>query len=1024
MDFVHLHVHSAFSLIGGGTGASSLEALVEAALERRMTALALTDTNGVYGAMDFRCVTRAYGLRAIYGVSLETATERAVLLPLDATGWAAMCRAVTGRHCEDNFAISHQLSADRKGLAILSGHTDLLDTVARESGTENLYVELVPGRGRERTLAFARAYGLPPVATNAVRFAHPQDHARQRLLAAITTNATLSTIAPDAVAPRDAWLKPVQDIARLFPDCPEALDNAAALADQCRGEPPQGRVILPASHGVEALTMLRELTELGAKRRYGGETLSPVVQQRIEHELAIIALKGFADYFLVVHDIVAHAPTHCGRGSVANSIVSYCLNLTHVDPLAQGLVFERFLNPGRKDPPDADLDFPWDERDAALEYVFRKYDGGRSAMVANHVTFQRRAALREVAKVYGRPATEITAVTKRIPWSDGGPLPGLLATHANFRSLALGGAWPEIAQAAEAIVGLPRNLSLHPGGVVIVPDILTNHVPVEYAAKQIDTGHGVLSVPTIQFEKDGTEDAGLVKIDLLGNRSLAVIRDAIAAVRTNEGVIIDYTSSHPVDDEATQAVFRTGDTMGVFYTESPASRLLCQKSRSDTFDLLVLNTSIIRPASNRYINTYLARLHGAPYEPPHPVLRDVLAETFGVMVYQEDVVNVCVALAGMDVAEADGVRKALTKKRPLKELRAYEEQFRAGAAGRGVEAKVVPAADEVWSMILSFSGYSFCKGHSASYIQVALQSGYLRAHHPAEFIAGVLSNEGGYYAPFAYIAEARRMGLAILPPDVNASEVRYTGRDRALRIGLMALKGLSSSGLAALVEERVRRGPYDSLDDLRQRAALAPGDLRVLVQAGACDGVARGATRPQLMWRVDADPRRGVATQGALGFEHEGSALLPPLAEYDADRQLRDEYAVLGYLASCHPMTLVADTTRSIHPVPATALHAHVGQLVTCVGMLTTGKPVHTIKDEPMEFVTFDDGMGLIETVIFPDVYRKVVALLFGTGPYVMRGRVEESYGAVTLTVTALDRLDRYAQRHGLPWYVVNGAST
>jgi error-prone DNA polymerase len=357
----------------------------------------------------------------------------------------------------------------------------------------------------------------------------------------------------------------------------------------------------------------------------------------------------------------------------------------------------------------------------------------------------------------------------------------------------------------------------------------------------------------------------------------------------------------------------------------------------------------------------------------------------------------------------------------LKELRGYEEQFRAGAAGRGVEPKVI---DDVWSMILSFSGYSFCKGHSASYIQVALQSGYLRAHYPAEFIAGVLSNEGGYYAPFAYIAEARRMGLTILPPDVNASQVRYTGQDRSLRIGLMALKGLSTSGLTTLMAERSRGGPYRSLDDLRQRAALAPGDLRVMVQAGACDAIAHGRTRPQLMWLVDADPRRGVATQGALGFEQEGSALLPPLVEYDAERQLRDEYAVLGYLASCHPMALVADTTRAMHPVPATALAAHVGQLVTCVGMLTTSKPVHTLKDEPMEFVTFDDGTGLLETVIFPDVYRKVVPLLFGSGPYVMRGRVEESYGAVTLTVTMLDRLDRYAQRRGLPWRPVAAGTT
>jgi error-prone DNA polymerase len=313
-------------------------------------------------------------------------------------------------------------------------------------------------------------------------------------------------------------------------------------------------------------------------------------------------------------------------------------------------------------------------------------------------------------------------------------------------------------------------------------------------------------------------------------------------------------------------------------------------------------------------------------------------------------------------------------------------------------------------MILSFSGYSFCKGHSASYIQVALQSAYLRAHYPAEFIAAVLSNEGGYYAPFAYIAEARRMGLAILPPDVNASEAHYTGRGRALRIGLQALKGLTADALARLVAERRVGGPYASLEELRWRAGLSPGDLRVLIQAGACDSIARGRARPQLMWLVDAAHPPGgrpavSRSQGALDLAD--TAPLPPLVEYDAERQLRDEYAVLGYLASRHPMDLFADTLRAIRPVPAPRLPDHVGKLVTCAGMLTTAKPVHTIRDEPMEFVTFDDGAGLIETVIFPDVYRRVVPLLFGAGPYLLRGRVEESYGAITLTVTGLERLER-----------------
>ncbi|PYO64996.1 MAG: DNA polymerase III subunit alpha, partial [Gemmatimonadetes bacterium] len=374
MSFVHLHVHSAYSGLGGVAGASSLEALAAAAVERGMTTFALTDTNGVWGAMDFRRVADAYGLTPVYGVSLETARERAVLLPRDAQGWASLCRAVTAFHNDKDFVLSSRLSVDRDGLIVLTPDTWVADVLARDAGTTDLYLELIPGRGREAAREFARRHGLPVVATNAVHFAHPQDHARHRLLAAVIRNATLTTVPGDALAPVSTWLKPAAEMARLFPDCPEALENTARVAEDCRGGPPDGRVILPtAGDEADALSQLRALVEGGARRRYGVEVLSPVVRERIEHELAIIATKRYAGYFLVVWDIVAHAPTHCGRGSVANSIVSYCLGLTHVDPLQQGLVFERFLNPGRKDPPDADLDFPWDERDAALEYVFRKY---------------------------------------------------------------------------------------------------------------------------------------------------------------------------------------------------------------------------------------------------------------------------------------------------------------------------------------------------------------------------------------------------------------------------------------------------------------------------------------------------------------------------------------------------------------------------------------------------------------------------------------------------------------------------
>ena len=329
-------------------------------------------------------------------------------------------------------------------------------------------------------------------------------------------------------------------------------------------------------------------------------------------------------------------------------------------------------------------------------------------------------------------------------------------------------------------------------------------MPTEPAAKTLEGVGGACPerserVPVIQFEKDGAEDAGLVKIDLLGNRSLAVIRDAIAAVRRAHRTPHRLHLVRPRDDEPTKALFRTGRTMGVFYTESPASRMLCAKSRADTFELLVLNTSIIRPASNRYIKVYLERLHGTPYEPLDPVLRDTLAETFGVMVYQEDVVNVCAAFAGMPLATADGLRKSLSKKRPAKALAGYAEEFFTGALALG---RAPETAKRVWAMIMSFAGYSFCKGHSASYIQVAQHSCYLRAHYPAEFMAAVLANGGGFYHPFAYVAEAMRMGLTVLPPDVNASGFRCTGEGHELRIGLQFVKALSAEGAERVLAAR------------------------------------------------------------------------------------------------------------------------------------------------------------------------------------------------------------------------------
>jgi len=1058
--FSHLHVHSHFSF---GIGVSSPEALAEAAARRGFRALACTDTNGVYGAVEFQRACEAAAVRPILGAHLVAEGQEVVALAINERGWGALCRAITEIHGRPSLlsgqALSALLATDRDGLILLSRDTGFLEQMLQLSGPENLYAELRPGRERHAVLAAARRLSLPVVATNGVVVAQAEEWSRHRLLRAIALNTTLSALPSEEVWPPQAWLCPTDDLARHFPDCPEAIHAAAEIAERCTYTIPVGHRIVPprlADTG-GAFAQLRELTLEGARRRY--PVITPDLQERLDLELGIIGQKGFADYFLVVRDIVRNGPTHCGRGSVANSVVSYCLGITHVDPISSKLVFERFLNLERCDPPDIDLDFPWDERDKVLAYVFRRYPRLHSAMVANHNTFQPRGALREVAKVHGRPAGEIREVTRRIPYfyETGERLADLVAAHPNFRGLHLATSWQEYARIAEGLVGIPRHLSVHAGGVVITPTPLTDYVPVEPAAKTL-TDDPDLAVPVIQFEKDGTEDAGLVKIDLLGNRSLAVIRDAIDAVHGHTIHRIDYTSSVAGQDERAKALFRTGKTMGVFYTESPASRLLCAKSQADTFELLVLNTSMIRPASNKYIRLYLERLrNGMPYEPLDPSLRDTLLESFGIMVYQEDVVNVCATFAGMSPATGDGLRKALSKKRPAKHLGAYAEEFFTGATRLGRDPD---AAKKVWEMIMSFAGYSFCKGHSCSYIQIAQHACALRANHPAEFMAAVLSNGGGFYQPFAYVAEAMRMGLTVLPPDINASDFRCLGKGREIRIGLQFVKGLSADAVERVIAARGggeagKQGgnstpamlkeqhefprfpasplprPFISIFDFRNRTGISPSDLRLLIKVGALDSIAGGWTRPMMLWMVDAGGQADGLTGGRP--HHKGELqqteqtdrlsarpsvrlpdwfddlppAVPTLKEYSPERRRREEYEALGFMTDAHPMQLHTERLRRFRLCRSTELQQHAGRHVLAAGMLTTAKPVHTTRDEPMEFATFDDGDGLIEAVLFPKIYRERGHVLFDQGPFIFRGKVEEEFGAVTLSVTHLDRLER-----------------
>lgn len=1019
--FAHLHCHSYFSMM---RGTLSIERLCQMAAECGMNSLALTDVGGLYGWVEFVQTCEQYGLRPICGVELSVGESSAVLLAKDLKGYERICRITSELHLngqmetkttgpEDGSChrarfggavapakrnpvppILRDLMCNRSHLTILSRDTEFLRQLRKKTGPEDLYVEILPGEENFSRLQFVRETGVTPLATNDVYFGDPREWHAYRMLRAIDENTTLSrldlTSSPPAPLPGEER-KELVSPRRYFCDeaalrqnlsyAPEAVDNAARLAESLQTVWPLGTTVFPpyeAFHDAEAYFQLRWKCYQGALRRYG--SLTPKISSRLDYELKVIRQKGFCHYFLVVDDIVRQAPRTCGRGSVAASLVSYCLGITHVDPIAHNLMFERFLNPGRKDPPDADIDFPWDERDDILDYIFEKYNDEaqnqyRAAMVCNHVRLQTRALLREVAKVHGLPDSEIKIMSERL---------------RRFPPKEYPKPWDSIVRWTQALDDFPRYLSVHCGGVVIVPDDLRRYVPMERAPKGVNI---------IQWEKDQTEDFGLVKIDILGNRSLAVIRDAIGEVRQHGGEKISYETLNPLEDEATQAMLQRGETMGVFYVESPATRQLQQKAGVGDYEHLVIHSSIIRPAAHRFINEYVERLHGKPYDPVHPALAEALRETFGIMVYQEDVTKTAMAIAGFDAVEADGLRKALSKKRPEKKLSAYRERFFAGALQRGVDSAVI---ERIWEMILSFAGYSFCKPHSASYALVSFQSAYLRAHYPAEFMAAVLSNGGGYYSTFAYLSEARRMGLKVLPPDINASAITYTGEKEALQVGLMQLKGVQEKSLEAIMTAR-ESGPFTSLEDFLERVKVDLSDVKILIRAGCFDSIAGDCHRAQLIWKLlqmhsVPDRRWNFSFRSRKPW-------IPSLGDYSEREKLEDEQEIFGFPLSCHPLSLYADELANISTLPAEAMASAVGKRVQMVGWLISSKVVWTHEDNPMAFMSFEDETSIYETVFFPKSYERFAPRINAREPFLLTGILEEDHGAISLHVHGVQAL-------------------
>ena len=741
-----LRLRSSYSLL---QATASPAALCRLARQYGYSGLALTDRDNLYGLWPFLRACRREGLRPVVGAEISTAGGNRFVTCLVQTsvGYAHLCNLLTMRHAA-GFDLIPELARHGEGLLLLADDLQVLEELRARGLRPVVDLGPQPTERGSRLRQWAKENGLPAVATPASRLAGEDELELYRLLRAVALNTSLSRLEKLESCQHIHSLARPEDYRRRFEIWPEVVAASEELAAGCLFSGPEFGTVMPPWHGdgkEDPAVVLRQKAYQGACRRYGDD-LSETVVERLEHELKVIETMGFSSYFLVVRDIVQRKGPDgrrrkrriCGRGSGAASLVAYSLEITNVCPLKYNLYFERFLNPGRTDPPDIDIDFAWDERDQVLDDVLRDFQG-HAAMVSNHISFQPRMAIRETAKVFGLPDYEISRMTKRLPWVYRQAEEGLQEQLEGIPSLAdqdFSAPWPEILRLAARLIGIPRYLSVHPGGVVITPGPISDYVPVEYAAK---------GVPIIQWEKDGTEEAGLVKIDILGNRSLGVIRDCVAAVR-QRGVVLDEIGWNPEDDALTKNAVARGTTMGCFYIESPAMRLLQEKAGSGDFEQLVIQSSIIRPAANEFVREYVRRLHGGAWQPLHPAVGDILDDTFGLMVYQEVVSRVAVALAGFSHAQADGLRKVMSKKDKELQLCDYRNRFYAGCRQRKVEDADI---DRVWRMMLSFDGYSFCKPHSASYARVSFQAAYLKHHHPAEFMAAVISNQGGYYSTFA-----------------------------------------------------------------------------------------------------------------------------------------------------------------------------------------------------------------------------------------------------------------------------------
>ena len=991
--FIHLNTHSIYSKM---SGLLSLNDLIKLCKKSSMKKIALTDVNGLWGFIRFVQSARNHNIDPIAGSNIITAMDEIVILVENQNGYENLCRIISDVHKNFNQSITNIIKNKSTGLFFISSNQKTLESLKKVVPNTHLFVELRPGLEETVIHTMSKKLKLEIVATGDVYFKSPDDSNAHKMLRSIYYNTTKNNLKFSQYKTSKHWFRTEKQMIDLFPNSLNALNNSYYLADRCKTDWSFINTIFPGlslkdTH--QSNKVLKEKVYRGAKKRY--KELNELTCSRIEHELDLINQKGFSPYFLIVEDIIKQTNSTIGRGSAAASVVSYCLFITQVDPIRHSLHFERFIHSEREDMPDIDIDFPWDERENILDYVFKKYGEKRTAMVSNQVFLKPRSAIREVGKVYGISNEEINNITKRIGWyRSPKKLEEWVKSDPKFSNLDLDETIISILQDSEKIIGVFRNSSVHPGGVVIVPDEIQKYVPVLKATK---------GVQIVEWEKDQVEDSGLLKIDILGNRSLSVVRDTIKQVNFNYGgsesgnKYFNYHSIQPIGDSKTTEMMRKGKTMGVFYIESPATRQLLSKSGTVDFEHVVIYSSIIRPAANRFTNIMLSRIHGEEWNLVHPDL-EFLRESYGIMVYEEQVSMAVMKMAGLKYSEAELLRKTMSRSSMEHLVDPWKKKFTNNSIRRGYSEEVIK---EVWEMIKSFVGYSFCKPHSASYAMLSFTCGYLKAHFTAEFLASVISNRGGFYSSYAYMSEAKRFGIKIIKPSINKSYYEWRGYKDKIIMGFMSIKKLQKKAVSIILDER-KAGHFESLDNFLVRTELDLADAMSLTNAGCFNDLARDHTHQEIAYKV-----AGYYLQNANKTILSGTPFRNQIASEDL---LRLELESFGYPVSVHPISVYRPimSRRIIH---AKDIAYHYGKIIYLMGICITRKESITKKSQPMQFLTLEDETDIYECVLFPDTFKEFGDLLNWEKLFIIRGLVEKSFGVHSITIQKMASIKQWVKR-------------